>query len=85
MKAASALRLGDQRRHLYWFAGITEARFVPDVGPEETQTVWATGLSARVPFGARDSLIAKGLVGAGADSLVSSRGVSDTGIAVSRR
>ena len=79
---ATALRLGEPGRHLRWFGGVTEARFVPDVGPDQTATVWATGLSTRIPIGPKDSLIAKGIVGNGADSLISSRSFGDAGISV---
>ena len=79
---ATALRLGEPGQHLRWFGGVTEARFVPDVGPDQAATVWATGLSTRIPIGPKDSLIAKGIVGNGADSLISSRSLGDAGVAV---
>lgn len=79
---ATSLRLGGSDRHLYWFGGVTESRFVPDVGTDETATVWATGVSTRIPLGQRDSLIGKAIVGDGADSLVSTRGVADASLAV---
>ncbi len=79
---ATSLRFGGPTRHLYWFAGITESRFVLDSGPEEEATVWATGVSSRFPIGTRDHFIAKAVVGDGADSLISSRDVTDTGFAL---
>ncbi|MFN3192806.1 MAG: DcaP family trimeric outer membrane transporter [Aureliella sp.] len=67
---ASGFRWGNERNHLYCFQGISEARFVPDSGGEQTAPIWVIGLSGRVSLANGDSFVARVLGGDGADALV---------------
>ncbi len=77
---ASGVRLGTVENHLYCLGAIADATFVPDVGPDQTETVWALGLSSRFSIGPDDSLISRFIGGDGANSLITDNTLSPTGL-----
>ena len=80
---ASGIRLGSALNHIYCLGAIAETRFVPDAGPDQTETAWAVGLSARFAIGAQDSFIGRMIGGDGANSLVTDDDfITPTGVLV---
>ncbi len=79
---ACGVRLGTVPNHVYCFGAIADARFVPDVGADQSETVWALGLSGRFSIGPRDSIIFRTIGGEGANSLVTDNTFAPAGVAV---
>ena len=77
---ATGVRLGSAANHVYAVGAIADARFVPELGPDQSETVWALGLSSRCSVGNNDSLIARAILGDGANSLVTDNSFRATGL-----
>lgn len=79
---ASGIRFGSAPNHIYCRGAIADATFIPTVGPAQTETVWALGLSSRFSIGAQDSVIGRIIAGDGANSLVTDNSIRPTGLVV---
>lgn len=79
---ASGVRLGTVPNHLYLLGAIADATFVPDLGPDQTELVWALGFSSRFAIGERDSVIGRFIAGDGANSLITDNTFAPTGLVV---